>query len=145
MTLSEPSISITGGLWVWGAFDPDSLTAELHISPTFVRRRGERPNKYAHPVEEDRWSLELPLVETTNMDAPAEQAALLLDQVEPIAGRLREFLATHMARASMLVTAYVGDGDRSFIPVVALDLALLTRVVKVGIRLEFGFDRVSAD
>jgi hypothetical protein len=130
---------------VWGAFDPDALTSELHVSPTFVRRRGERPHEYARPVEEDRWSLELPLVETTSMDAPAEQLALLLEQAEPIAGRLRDFVATHMVRASMLVTSYVGDGDWSFIPVVGLDLALLTRVVKVGIPLEFGFDRVSSD
>ncbi len=132
-------------LRIWGIFVPDKLTEELRVSPTFVRRRGERPTPPARPVEEDPWVLELPLVKTTDMGAPAEQLARLLDQVEPIAEKLRAFLATHMASARMLVTSYVGDDDRSFIPVVELDPGLVSRVAAVGIRVEFGRDRVSAD
>ncbi|MFI5493228.1 DUF4279 domain-containing protein [Actinoplanes sp. NPDC051859] len=112
------------------AFDPDSVTALVGITPTEACRRGDpdpRPGRL--PRRFSRWSFELPERETFETEDVVME---LLDVIEPYASGIARACDELGMRAGVMVVICVKDG-RS--PVLGYQGQTIQRLARLGLSL----------
>jgi hypothetical protein len=127
---------------VFGDFDPEEVSRVTGLTPTVVRRRGERLGRSRSRAAEDSWRLILGPVATLE---GTDQITRMLDIIEPVSDALIKLREDRGLVLQITLVAYVPPHRAAAVPNVSLDRGLLERVVKAGVQLDFDFMLLSED